>query len=313
MRILITGAGGFVGKNILQSSAASGVVFYRVTRNSDAANEFEIPLGKQLWSEDQIRRAINISKPDLILHCAGVLRENNMEELFGVNVALASNLFGAVSKESPETRVIVIGSAAEYGFVPETKLPVTEDFICQPYTNYGISKYSQTLVSMAAARNNINSLVIRLFNPVGINMPSNLALPSFAARVAAASAGDTILVGNIEVERDFIGIEEAARIILAIARRPTWPSPVVNLCSGVATSLDVLLQRLIYFSGKELKISRDVNLARRNEMSLLFGSLERLRSFEVNPLPIEIDEVCRSLLADARRRIHCITESQSTS
>ena len=301
MRVLLTGASGFLGQYILSSPSAVGITFYRATRAVVAADAFEIPLGPALWSEDAIRHALSIAKPDLVLHCAGVIRDSIIAPLFEANVFLASNLLDAVSRQAPNARVVLIGSAAEYGFVPERELPVSEDFPCEPYTNYGISKYSQTLISLAAARRDVSSLVVRLFNPVGLGMPANLALPSFATRIAAAANGGTITVGNIDVLRDFIDVEEACHIILTLARQSVWPWPVVNLCSGTATPLNKFIKDMTQQSGKELSILCDPHLARKNEMPVLHGSLDRLWDFGIVPKPVEIEKICGKLLAEANK------------
>lgn len=306
MRILLTGATGFVGRNIVRQFATHDALIYRCVREPDLSDRLSICLGRDNWSRSALERAISIACPDLIVHCAGVIDSSNVEDLYASNVTLAANLFLAVESVAPNVRVIIIGSAAEYGIVPHDELPVSEDRRCEPFTPYGISKYTQTLISLAAINQNISSLVIRLFNPVGFGMPCTLSLSSFALRIAAASAGSQIAVGNLDVVRDFIHVNEVARIVHLLALRSSWPWPIVNVCSGVGVSIGEILQMMIRKSGKETKIYVDPALRRPNDVPVFVGCTRRLLSLDIQPAVPDIDALAVDLLVDAEQRVGSI-------
>ena len=122
----MTGAGGFVGKSIARQFATNDAVIYRCVREPDPLDQYSICLGHGNWSCAALERAIAIACPDLIVHCAGVIDSSKVEKLYASNVTLAANLFLAVEAVALKVRVIVIGSAAEYGLVPHDELPVSE-------------------------------------------------------------------------------------------------------------------------------------------------------------------------------------------
>ena len=83
-------------------------------------------------------------------------------------------------------------------------------------------------------------------------------------------------VGDLSAKRDFLDVDEAARLLLALAAMPHWPWPVVNVCSGQAYRLGDLLDGLIAASGIEVRVETDPALMRPGDMPILTGSTERL-------------------------------------
>jgi GDP-4-dehydro-6-deoxy-D-mannose reductase len=299
MRILLTGSGGFLGRHILASPAAAGISIARATRTESGQSDQDIALGPGPWGKTEFEHALAVCRPDVVLHCAGATH-GEARLLFEANTVTAAGLLAALSGMASPPRTILVGSAAEYGYVSDDAMPVREDHSCQPRSVYGISKYAQTLLAQAAAERGLPVMVARLFNPVGAGMPPNLALPSFARRIVnAAEHGDIISVGDIEARRDFIDVAEAARILLAFARASEWPWPVVNLCSGHVFRLGSLLDAMIAASGKPLQVRVDPALLRPGDMPLLAGSTERLAALGLAPEPPDFEKLLPRMLMEA--------------
>ena len=134
-------------------------------------------------------------------------------------------------------------------------------------------------------------------------MPLTLSLPSFASRIAAASAGSQIAVGNLDIVRDFIDVKDVARIVYNLAQKDPWPWPIVNVCSGVGVSINEVLQMMIRKSGKELKIYIDAALRRPNDVPVFVGCTRRLLSLGIQPAVPDIDALAVDLLVDAEQRV----------
>ena len=161
------------------------------------------------------------SAADTVFHLAGVTRAADPADYYVTNVVLTARLLGAISVLPSPPTVVLIGSAAEYGRVAETDLPVREDKPCFPTTDYAISKYAQTLIGLARAASGLPIVVARLWNPVGPGLPQHFALASFAQQIAALPcAGGTLHVGNLDVERDFLDVRESVRLIAALGCNP---------------------------------------------------------------------------------------------
>jgi GDP-4-dehydro-6-deoxy-D-mannose reductase len=299
MRILLTGSSGFLGHHILTSPAAAGAHFVCATHVSEVQSEQNVSLGPGPWGRAEFEHALAVSQADVVLHCAGTTYGSDSRQFFEANTLPAAGLLSVLSEMANPPRAILIGSAAEYGFVSADAMPVREDHPCRPHSEYGISKYAQTLLALAAAERGLPVMTARLFNPVGLGMPIKLALPSFARRIAMASKNDGILsVGNIEVSRDFIDVADAARILLVLCRIPLWPWPIVNLCSGQAFKLGSLLEAMIAASGRQLRVKVDPALVRLVDMPLIVGSTERLVALDLRPPAPNFDRIIPRLLEE---------------
>ncbi|MDB5672620.1 MAG: hypothetical protein JWO25_3579 [Alphaproteobacteria bacterium] len=209
---------------------------------------------------------------------------------------LAAELLDAAARMSGPPRILLIGSAAELGFVPAADQPVTEDFQCAPRTHYGIAKHAQTLLGLNAFARGVPALVVRLFNLVGLEMAGDLALPSFARQIADPSVS-VIRVGNLAVARDFIDVAEASRILVALAALPVLPWPLVNLCSGQAWRLGDLLEQMIVASGRSLRVERDPSLYRPGEQPSLRGDTSRLAAIGLAPKWPDFEALVPAMLA----------------
>ncbi|MGA8614133.1 MAG: NAD-dependent epimerase/dehydratase family protein, partial [Xanthobacteraceae bacterium] len=301
MRVLLTGASGFLGRHVLQSPAAVGSTILCISRAAIARAHDEVALGPAPFNRISFGRALATARPDIVLHCAGDTHSADPRTCFESNTILAAELLAAVADVSPPPRVIFVGSAAEYGIVPAATQPVAETHSCMPRTNYGIAKYAQTLLGLAAAARGLPVLTVRLFNPVGIGMPDHLALPSFARQLAL---GQLVLrVGDLSARRDFIDVAEAARLLLGLAALPTWPWPLVNLCSGQAFSLRALLDGLVADSGLDVRVETDPMLVRSGDMPVLVGSTERLVRLGLAPQAPDFEAILPKLLAEQKHRL----------
>ncbi len=304
MRLLVTGAGGFLGRHVLASPAAAGCTLLRASRAAVARSADEVALGPGPWSRADFARGIAAARPDAVLHLAGATGGTDSRSCFEANTVLAAELLAALGAMPRPPRLVLMGSAAEYGFVPASAQPVTEDHPCRPQTEYGIAKYAQTLLGLAAAQRGLPVLVVRLFNAIGEGMPRHLALPSFARQLTGPPGSTPVLrVGNLAVARDFVDAAEAARLLLRLAAAPAWPwpLPLANLCSGRAWRLRELLDRLIARSGLAARIEVDPALLRPGEMPELVGDTSRLREIGSAPEEPDFDALLPRLLAEARR------------
>jgi nucleoside-diphosphate-sugar epimerase len=300
MRLLLTGATGFLGRHVV--AAATNWTVIRVTRAVEATSPDELALGLAPWTGADFTRALAEARPDVVLHCAGATHSPDARACFDTNAVLAAELFGAVAASSNPPRVMLIGSAAEYGVVPPDAQPVAETRPCSPRTDYAVAKYAQTLLAVAAAMRGSPVLVARLFNPVGVGMPARLALPSFARQIVGPKGRSVLRVGDLSAERDFLDVDEAARLLLGLAAMAHWPWPVVNVCSGLTYRLGDLLNGMIAASGVKVRVETDPALMRPGDMPILTGSTERLASVGLAPRAPDFSILLPRLLAEARER-----------
>jgi GDP-4-dehydro-6-deoxy-D-mannose reductase len=193
--------------------------------------------------------------------------------------------------------VVVAGSAAEYGLVEPQALPVTEEHRCEPFTDYGISKYAQTLLSLAKSRTGVPVLVARIFNPIGQGMPSHLALANFAAQIKPGQTRSTLEVGNLEVRRDFIGAAEAARLVVGLASQKSLYGGVYNICSGEAVQLKDIVEEMGRIAGGGVDLRVDKSRFRPSDMPIFYGSTTKLKNAGFHPEVPDFSAIIKELLS----------------
>ncbi|HUN44742.1 MAG TPA: NAD-dependent epimerase/dehydratase family protein [Acetobacteraceae bacterium] len=295
-RALVTGAAGFIGRAVTARLIADGWQVVGLVRKVDAPLPFStIALGLAPWTVDALSNAISTVAPDIVFHIAGTVSAASVAEFYASNVALTATLLDAVSKAAVPAAVVLIGSAAEYGYLPPEFLPAREDGPCHPVTHYGISKLAQTWMGMAQARAGARVLIGRIFNPVGVGMPSNMALASFSQQLRQGAR--RLTVGDLDVARDFIDVEEAARLVVALASNSRNYGSIYNICSGTAVNLGNLVEQLIALTGRDVRLVIDPALVRPGEPREFWGDVSRLNQAGLTVSPPTFASLLARLMA----------------
>jgi len=305
MRVLVTGASGFVGRAVLDELAVRGLEVFVVSRTARTALAAE---KRRLLSDPgdaaEVRDLLGSTEPDIVLHLAGVSAAPSYAELYEANVVFAANLLDAALAMSRKPRVLLAGSAAEYGPVAPALQPVSESIVCRPNTAYGVSKLAQTNHAFVAASRGLPVVVARLFNPIGPGMPKSLALGSFAHQVAAmGTRGGVLATGDLDVVRDFMDIRVAAKLLVDLSLASDIAGEVVNVCTGRGQRLLDLTQRLIAVSGVPVELQHDDSRRGNSDVRAFVGDPSRLRALGLHPDPSEMDPILEAILRAAREEI----------
>ena len=224
-----------------------------------------------------MRELVAAAQPSYVFHLAGI-REGALEELLRVNVCGTVNLLEAVAEEAPSARVLVVGSAAEYG--ETTREPLDEDHPLQPRTDYGIAKAAQELAAAAVgARRGVDVIRVRLFNVFGPGEPTSFVASAVAGRLVAIQRGTAeppLRTGDLSTRRDFVDVRDAVRALRLAATRGE-AGTVYNVCSGRATPIRELVDELLAIAGLDGPLESIPETAALNVRGHA-GTAERLRA-----------------------------------
>jgi GDP-4-dehydro-6-deoxy-D-mannose reductase len=299
---VVTGGQGFIGRRLVKTLRGRGVNVTTLGR-SPSADTTHIVLEEGAWDSPALDRVLEEAAPDCIFHLAGRAR-GTPAELSQANLGLMQGLLRALRRTNLQPHLVVAGSAAEYGAAIRDGVPIRETAICAPLSAYGVSKQAQTRAALAYAdATGTSVLVARIFNPLGPNMPTHLAIGDFANQIASMRRDYGVLqVGNIDVRRDMIDVEHVATLLCQLAENPDARG-VVNLCSGQAPVLRELVEMLIYGCGRKVEIEIDWSRVRGNEPRTILGSTDLLAKLGCPPPPTDfpalITRVCRSMKESA--------------
>lgn len=247
MRILVTGAAGFLARPLLELLRKANhelhVVDFRPVPDA-------VPHQCDLGNAAEVAALIRAVQPDRVFHLAGTFT-NEFAADFAGNVTTTQHLLEAVCTHSPATRVVLIGSAAEYGCVQPDENPVTEDHPLAPVSLYGWSKVCQTHLARYYHRvRGADVVLARLFNLSGKGASPRLFVGRLDEQITRFKRGETqeILVGNLDSVRDYVSTEEAARQLVGIADHGQ-AGEVYHVGSGVPVKMRGLLEQMLAEAG----------------------------------------------------------------
>jgi GDP-4-dehydro-6-deoxy-D-mannose reductase len=259
-RVLITGAGGQLGGHAARLLATSGREVFGTTRR-ELGRETDLQstvhwLPCDLAEPDQVRAAVEVSRPSWVLHAVGLAGEADFQALLATNVTALANLLQAVEGVSIE-RLLVIGSGAEYA-PGHQREPIREDHPLQPSGRYGLTKLFQFELSRMALRSGVPLVYARPFNLIGPGVSCATAVGDISKRLAEAMQGDrprVLDVGDLDRWRDYVDVRDAASACGVLLEHGS-PGEVYNICSGVAVLLGEVVDKLLAMAGKDIPLRR---------------------------------------------------------
>jgi GDP-4-dehydro-6-deoxy-D-mannose reductase len=180
-------------------------------------------------------------------------------------------------------RVLVIGSASEYGEFSES--PVDERHPAYPRDYYGLIKLSLRHLGLHFHRAYCLPVVhVRQFNVTGPGQDSRFVLPSICsqiangARASAVVGGVRVVAGNTAVRRDFLSISDVCRAYRTLMLHGE-PGEVYNVCSGQAYRISDLISMAAEVAGVRAEVEVSSQLLRESDkiQAVIRGDPSRLR------------------------------------
>lgn len=288
MRVLVTGANGFIGRNVVAELSADHEVYKAMqVVTEDTPNSIAI----ELKSKESIRSALTKIRPDAIINCAGIVINTNDAHK---NAEYTENIFREVIYlEKPYPKVVVMGSASEYGVVEDARMPVGEDHPLNPVGDYAHSKVDEVRIAQAYAREHgIDVVVARIFNPIGPGMGDKFLLTSLLKQIndIKQGHGSEIALSRLDSRRDYVDVRDAARAIrLFVEKRVKNHQVIQNIGSGKSTTnrylLEVLLSK-VELSQKptiiETRVDPEPTYAARADISRIKAEYDWEPSYNLN-------------------------------
>ncbi|HPL95321.1 MAG TPA: GDP-mannose 4,6-dehydratase [bacterium] len=181
-------------------------------------------------------------QPDYVYHLAGLIIASSFKKYLDVNYKSTINLFKAAKNYPQQPRILLIGSAAEYGV--NNKNPITEKSLLEPNNDYGLSKKKQSDFFLTVKDRSAVNLV-RPFNLIGPSTPKKLLIGNILEQIKTQKSKNPIVkIFNPDNVRDFLDIREAVKFYYLLNKKSVITGEVFNLCSGHAVSICEFCQKL---------------------------------------------------------------------
>lgn len=252
--ILVTGAEGFIGKALCEflgnenENNLTRISRNKVTGSTGICEDFDLHDSKQTLE------IVDKYKPGTIFHLAGESSVTgswtNPVNYVNYNTSLTKSLLSAVEKIDPSIRVVFFSSSAVYG---EKSTPISEQDQVGPDSPYGMSK----LLSELELSTLKNYLILRPFSIVGSGKKMD-ALDDWITQILAfkENARNTLRVGDIDVTRDFLSVQDAVRMTWELTSSFSGTG-IFNLAAGIPTSLDYVVGELLEISGSDCYVEKN--------------------------------------------------------
>ena len=312
-KVLITGIAGFAGSH-LAGRLAGRCEVWGLHIDSNFSN-LEGIKGLNLVECDmtdygKLSSVVEKLKPHSVYHLAGQslpsLSFKHPGETLRTNIFSTLNLFEAIAAFSPQTVVLNIGSADEYGEVEEADLPVGEKTELRPLNPYAVSKVTQDLLAFQYSKSKGLKIVrARPFNHIGQRQAPTFVASEVAKRIAEIESGatddDVLTVGNLDIAKDFLDVRDVVAAYELLVEKGA-SGEVYNICSGRAYKIGDIAARLTSLSTRKIKIIEDSSRRRPTDTLAIYGDNLKIRSLGWAPTR-GLDETLKDLLDYWRARV----------
>jgi UDP-glucose 4-epimerase len=260
---LVTGANGFIGRHVSRAASMRGDRVVGIGLGEWTEDSWH-HWGLSAWSDFQVTvdsLAAIAGKPDIVIHCAGSasvgLSFDDPAQDFQSTVGTTIEVLEFLRTRAPEAALVYPSSGAVYGNA--TILPITEDSPLAPISPYGVHKrIAEELCRSYSQSFGIRTAILRIFSAYGTDLRKQLLWDA----CRKAMQGQSEFGGSGQETRDWVNVEDVARLMLIAAGHADAAAPTVNCATGQGVAIERILDVLFGALGTSLRpqFNRSVRL-----------------------------------------------------
>jgi GDP-4-dehydro-6-deoxy-D-mannose reductase len=291
-RVLVTGGSGFVGQWVCRRLLERGDLVFGGTigQATGPAVLTDSQRGAVQWlqldtgSQPDIARALGDSAPTHVIHLAALsfLQDAAAEptKAFDINALGAFRILHQLSMGGAKgVRVLIVGSAEQYGLQAAATGPIPESAAQAPHSVYGAAKAAQELIALQLGRaSGIAVVCTRSFNHSGFGQSPQFLLPSLVERARALPArGGSLRLGNTTPVRDYLHVADVVAAYDALLDDGV-AGEAYNVASGVGSSVGEVVGLVLKGFRISAEVSQDPALVREVDIPVLLGDNTKLKA-----------------------------------
>ncbi len=282
MRVLVTGATGFVGSHLCRLLRSRGHEVYGTSFPARPPRTEKRIYFADLRSEPRVLGLIGRIRPEWVFHLAAVSGVRHSwrfrEETLETNLMGTFYLLEALRRLAPEARVLFVSSSDIYG-IAQPSVAIREDHPFDLASPYSYTKLAGELLAGFYHRlDKLNTLIVRPFPHTGPGQSEDFVCSDWARQIAGIEkSGEVamIKVGNLGMVRDFTDVRDVVRAYLLLMEKGR-SGEVYNVCSGKARSLREILDLLLSLSRSRIEVRVDPGRLRPVDAPCLRGSNKKI-------------------------------------
>ena len=263
-RVLVTGAGGFIGSRLTEKLVEGGAdvrALVRYTSDGEAGwldrspvrGDIEVKRG-DLADRDSVMDAVKGC--DLVFHLGALIAIPYSylapESYVRTNILGTLNVLQAC-REAGVGRLVHTSTSEVYGSAQVT--PMTEAHPLVGQSPYSASKIAADKLAESYHRSfELPVVTIRPFNTFGPRQSMRAVIPTIAVQ---ALAGRTVRLGDLRPTRDFVFVDDTAAGFIAGATTPGIEGETIHLGTGRETSIGDLARMIGAAAGVELTVETE--------------------------------------------------------
>jgi len=284
MRILVTGACGFIGSHLVEKLVKKNFKVKAFTfYNSIGSNGWIDNIDKKIIKDteiisgdirDQEFLLKNSKKTDVIIHLAALIgipySYQAVKSYIDTNINGTYNILNA-ARENNISKTLITSTSEVYGTAQ--RVPITEDHRLSAQSPYAASKIGADQLALSYNKSfDLPVTIIRPFNTFGPRQSTRAIIPSIITQIS--SNKKLIKLGNLNPTRDFTYVEDTANAFIAAIKRKNISGKTINIGNSFEISIRNILKILKNDFGYKFEVVIDKKRVRtkNSEVDRLFAS-----------------------------------------
>jgi nucleoside-diphosphate-sugar epimerase len=291
MKVLVTGAAGFIGSHLCEALLTKGYKVNALVRYNSRQNKgwlenlsnknLEVIYG-DITDFDSVLSAIKDC--DYVFNLAASISVpysfKNPQTFIDTNILGALNIFRASSLcKKKIKKIIQISSSEVYGnnLIKNNNI-LTEETITISESPYAATKIASDNLAISMYKaTNLPIVVARPFNTFGPRQSLRAVIPTLITQfISINNKNNLVKIGNLKTSRDFVYIKDTVAGLISLLKKSCKPGEVYNICTGNSFSIESIINNLIYLTKKNPKILVSKKRLRSADVFDLRGSNKKL-------------------------------------